>query len=546
MLHSRFRHAFASALAMVLLAHSFASAHYIWLRVEPGKGQGATTLRAFFNEDPEPDAAFTKYLKDLRLTVDGQTAPSELGTDSREARWLGKAPGLVDAERDLGVMTKGGKSYRLSYTARAQTEPVAAESKEAGDKLRVRLLKDGADTIQVLFQGKPVAKARIRLYPRNGEPTEIAADEKGQALVKGVSSGEISLWANHVDPTPGELTGKAFTETRYYATWTFTPTPSKSEADVFATLPAPAVNSFGGAVLGRWLYVYSGHTGKTHNYSVETTARHFRRLDLADRSKWEELPMPVGKDLQGVALVSDGRYLYRTGGMSAKNKPGEPEDLHSVADAAKFDPETKTWSDLRAMPEARSTHDAVVIGRKLYVVGGWTMQGDSSESTFPTTALVLDLDATEKGWKAIPQPFQRRALSIGEQGGKLYVLGGLVGGGMKVERRVDVYDPKSGQWTRGPDLPGVAKTDGFGTSAFNVGGRLYYSGMSGKVFGLSGDGKTWEAVGGLTRPRITHRLLPGPGGSLLAVGGNARGGQIGEIEALRVSPVPTPSGGAGR
>src|SRR5262249_22646376 len=62
----------------------------------------------------------------------------------------------------------------------------------------------------------------------------------------------------------------------------------------FATLPK-AVDSFGGAVLGEWLYVYGGHTGKVHKYSRETATKHFRRLNLRDRTTWEELPCgPAG------------------------------------------------------------------------------------------------------------------------------------------------------------------------------------------------------------------------------------------------------------
>lgn len=540
---NRFLVAFAVALA--LSASATARAHYIWLTVEPAESPGGSVLRAFFNEQPLLDPGFTKYVRDVQIRVEGQAVPSTLGEESRVAPWVGKAPLMVDAERDLGVMTKGGKSFRLFYTARAQTEPVAGTTQETADKLRVRLIQaEGPARVAVLFDGKPVARARVRVYPEVGEPTELATDDQGMATVAGLSQGEAALWANWVDSTPGEVRGDAFAETRYYATFTYAPsTPSTAIPTAFATLQEPAVNSFGGAVLGDWLYVYSGHVGSTHKYSVETTAKHFRRLNLKDRTTWEDLPM--GPDLQGVALVSDGRFLYRIGGMAARNLDGEEHDLRSVADFARFDPEARIWTDLAPMPEPRSTHDAVVIGRKVYVVGGWTMERASEDSGFPETALEFDLDHPESGWKAFPQPFRRRALSVGEQGGKLFAMGGLVGGGMKVDLRVDAYDPRSGRWSRGPDLPQGGRTEGFGTSAFQVAGRLYYSGASGRISRLTEKADAWEAVGAWSLPRITHRVLPGPEGTLLAVGGNANGKQTPVIEAVRLPSEGCPLPPAG-
>jgi hypothetical protein len=391
--------------------------------------------------------------------------------------------------------------------------------------------------VQVLFNAEPVAKARIKIYPEQGTPIELAADASGLASVEGLSEGKASLWANWNDGTPGELGGKEFAETRYYATLTVLP-GSKTAVDQsthFATMPDPAVNSFGAAVVGDWLYVYSGHVGRTHHYNSETTSKHFRRLNLHDRTTWEELPMD--KDLQGVALVSDGKRLYRTGGMAARNRQGDDHDLHSVADFACFDPTTKIWTALPAMPEPRSTHDSVIIGRTLYVAGGWTMQGASDESVFCKSALAFDLDSPDSGWRVVEQPFERRALAVGECDGKLVVMGGLVGGGMQVERRVDVYDPTTKLWSRGPDLPGSAKNEGFGPSAMNVDGRLYVSGASGTIFQLSEAGDTWLAAGSWVQPRITHRLVGGPDHHLFAVGGNFQGKQTPLIEWVPVKPT---------
>ena len=541
MTFSRIGKSFGLALAVATVLPQLAWAHFIWLRAEPAKEVGGKAeIQAFFNEQPEPDADFVKYTQKLALKVNGQTIASTQGEESRNASWVGHLPGAADTEHDLGVMTKGKKPYRLVYTARAQTGAASAKSKEAEDKLRARVIEvDDKNLVEVLFDGKPVAKARIKVYAANGETSETTAGDDGRAEIAGLGKETAGLWANHVDEKAGEKDGKAYEETRYYATLTFTPGPDYSETATaeqlapvthFATMPDPAVNSFGGAVLGDWLYVYSGHIGRTHRYNVETTAKHFRRLNLKDRKTWEDLPMD--KDLQGVALVSDGKALYRTGGMSALNPKDEDEDLKSVADFAKYDPETKTWTQLAPMPEPRSTHDSVVIGRTVYVVGGWTMKGSSEESDFLDSALAFDLDHPEAGWKKIKQPFKRRALSVGEQGGKLYVLGGLVGGGMTVQKAVDVYDPSAGTWSKGPELPGRGRFEGFGTSAIAVNGRLYYSGGSGVIYRLSKDGDVWETVGAWALPRITHRILPGPGGSLLAVGGSAKGDQTPVIESI--------------
>lgn len=519
-----------------------AQAHFIWLRIDAADEPGETTIQAFFNEEPDPDASFIKFVSDVPLTVDGRVVPSEMIDDAREARWAGRPPVMADAERDLGVTSRGGEAHRLYYTARAQTEAVAGRTAETGDKLRVRLAeRNGKPMIEAFFNGEPVPNARVKLYHDDGETAELLTDKRGRVEVESFTDGTIGLWVNHVDKTEGELDGEAYAETRYYATLTFTPAEvvlggkPALETTTFATFPDPAVNSFGGAVLGKWLYTYGGHVGETHVYNVNTTSKHFRRLNLEDGKTWEDLPM--GPDLQGLSLVSDGKFLYRVGGMVAKNQPGETDNLRSTAEFAKFDPETNTWTDMPPMPEPRSTHDAFILDRTLYVFGGWDMDGEIDESVFLDTAVAIDLDKPEAGWRSFPQPFQRRALSVAPHGGRLYVLGGLIGGGgLKVDRSVDIYDPATGEWTKGPDLPGRDRVEGFGPSGFDIDGRLYYSGMTGRIFRLNDAGDAWEAIGGWAIPRLTHRLLPGPGKTILAVGGAS--GALHQIGVIEAAPLP--------
>ncbi len=538
----------ALMLGTLLLSQGRASAHFLWVDGEPVAG-GATTIRVFLNETPEPGGPeFLRFVRELRPTVEGRPLAVRMASEAVEASWVGLLPPRIDAERDLGVRAKEGHSTRLVYSARLQSSAAKVGDPEAGASLRVRWVQGdaaGDGALQVLFDGKPLAKARIKLYPENGEAAESATDETGLAKVAGLAEGKAPLWANWVDGVAGEVGGKAFEETRYYATLTVCQVRTGGKT-AFAAMPTPAVNSFGGAVLEGWLYVYGGHVGKTHEYSVETTSRHFRRLNLGDRRTWEDLPM--GPDVQGVALVTDGRFLYRLGGMAARNASGEEHDLHSVADFARYDPEAKTWIDLTPLPVPRSTHDAIVMGRTIYAVGGWRMKGATEDAEYLPDTVAFDLDRPEAGWRSIPQPFRRRALSVAEAGGKLYVLGGLTDK-MDVRRGVDVYDPATGAWSAGPEIPAGHRQEGFGTSAFSVEGRPYFSGASGWIYRLDDLGTGWEAVGAWSMPRITHRLLAGPGRSLLAVGGNSGGKQVPLIESVTLPGVAgetSATGDAGR
>src|SRR5262249_54068892 len=145
-----------------------------------------------------------------------------------------------------------------------------------------------------------------------------------------------------------------------------------------------------------------------------------------------------------------------------------------------FDPATKQWQDLPDLPQGRSSHDAVVVGDKVVVVGGWTMNGAEKASDWQPSVLVLDLAHKPLKWEAVKQPFERRALTAAEYTGKVYVLGGLNKEG-RTELTVNVYDPANGTWTTGPDLPGPQR-NGFSTGACALGDRLYVSPADGKLY----------------------------------------------------------------
>jgi N-acetylneuraminic acid mutarotase len=300
-----------------------------------------------------------------------------------------------------------------------------------------------------------------------------------------------------------------------------------------APLPL-GIASFGAVVHDGSLYVYGGHTGKTHTYSLQGHTKGFFRVSLAKGGDWETLPSDAA--LQGLALVADSSGIYRIGGMTAKNKLGDAEDLHSVADVAKFDPATKKWTALPPLPAARSSHRAAIVDGKIYVFGGWQLNGDQKKATWPKSGLVLDLSAAKPQWKEVAQPFQRRAMEVIAFAGKVWAIGGLkVEGG--ISDRVDIFDPATGKWTSGPKVPGMP-ANGNGIAAAVANDCLCVAGMTGTIYGLNKAGESWQQVGKMPSPRIHHRLVNLDSTRLLVIAGATRDEHLKEVVAVQITPVP--------
>ena len=314
------------------------------------------------------------------------------------------------------------------------------------------------------------------------------------------------------------------------------PSLATSTSKIHKPLPE-SLTSFGAAVVDDYLYVFSGHSGVAHGFGKDLLVNHFRRIRFDDpRADWEELAMH--DSAQSTALVSDGDFLYRIGGLSFLDGEAEDEVLfNSTSYFTRYDLNEDKWSELPPLPIPRSSHDAAVLERKVYVVGGWNLQGEgSSDAPWHDKMHVFDLDDPDAGWQTFDGPgYQLRAISAAAHQGKLYVVGGISPTGFL--RKTSVYDPAQGEWTQGPDLFSDSSMTGFATSMFAVGGHLYCTGVSGVVYRLSNDGNAWEVADRLLFPRMFLRLLPVGVDRLIAVGGT--GGMIGRtaaIESLTVDP----------
>jgi N-acetylneuraminic acid mutarotase len=554
-MHPNYRRAhIAAACGLAVCASaSTARAHFLWLKKIEHEGKPHAFL--FFGENPADEAyhlperlAKTEV---WRRTPHGKRAKLDtigLDTDDRV--------GLISPAPDDGDILEATQQYGiygatlLVYYAKHIGAKTPQQLNSAGPSKELKLdicVRRNTDELQivVLWDGKPLPGAKVSVAVEDAEAVEKTTDNDGRLTIKPEGDGIVGVLANHLDKEhSGQLDGKDYKGCLHYASLTMNWADS-ADADERATpadksqagippLPEP-VSSFGAAVADGWLYVYGGHIGAEHEHSAANLSKSFRRVRIDGSGDWEVLPMQT--PLQGLALVAHGGKVYRVGGLNARNRTkADKEDLHSTAEFAQFDPASDKWSALTPLPTPRSSHNAVVIGKRLYVVGGWQLTGRSPGEWQPQ-ALGYDFTQPERGWQELPNPpFKRRALAIGAWQGKLVAIGGMNAEG-KVSQRVDLFDPTTDQWSRGPELPGAGLA-GFGGSACELDGELYASGLRGIVYRLSDSGSAWEEVARLDKPRFFHQLLPASDGRLVAVGGASRKGHLADVEFIDVSNKP--------
>lgn len=536
-----------------------ANAHFLWLTRHNDQ------LQVHFSETAAPGEpellAKVRGAKAWSVTSAGARQLALNAADAALTAEVGDAgDALLALRHDYGVLDRGDEPFFLRYYAK--TGPPLGHASwsrvSCSDLLELEAVPQataqGQVRILVLWKKQPLKGAEVKISAPGSETVRLESDEQGSVTFSAAKAGQCAVLIRHVEPRKGRHQDREYGSVRHYSSLTFTitdgdagrPSQAPTQTKVNSLLPAlPAlpepVTSFGAAVLKDTLYVYGGHTGDPHDYSRATQANTLWQLSLSpgeSQPAWKSAG--EGPGLQGLAMVACEGKLYRIGGFQAKNPEGEEHDLWSQAAVTCYDPQAAAWSPMPELPQPRSSFDAAVLGKAIYVIGGWQLRGDQPR-LWSETAYRLDPTRPDPQWEPLPAPpFQRRALAVAAHGGKLFAIGGMSKDGGP-STRVDVYDPAARSWSRGPDLPG-AGIEGFGCSAFAVGGRLYVTTLGGKLHGLNHAQDSWDVVRDLPRGRFFHRLLPLGERGLLAVGGaNREQGHVAEIDAISVE-LPASSG----
>jgi N-acetylneuraminic acid mutarotase len=127
------------------------------------------------------------------------------------------------------------------------------------------------------------------------------------------------------------------------------------------------------------------------------------------------------------------------------------------------------WSDGPDLPSPVSEHSAVILGEKIYIIGG----EDLIEGGRTNIVRVFDIKSNQ--WSiAPPLPVPLDHSGVSTDGSRIYVVGGFSGtGGKEPTDSLFIYDPKTNQWQEGNRMPeprGALTADFINGLLYAVGG----------------------------------------------------------------------------
>jgi hypothetical protein len=522
--------------------------HFLWL--VPQKDNGSS-VQLYFSEGPEPDnpklleklancttQAFTSNEASATVPLSFSEDRSQLGAAHRGATaWSLNHLYGVHGRETKNLIRYTALSIPCGWAGMSSQDRV--KMPETGIQATVQY--DGHMLeIQLHNDGKPASGLVVEMQSPNDQRT-LVADATGMIRVDEIRPGVAALRCLQSDATLGVHEGVAYQAVNHYTTISFR-VPELKQAMVATSagvgieaLPEP-VTSFGAATDGTSLYVYGGHTGSAHSYSHEEQFNRLIRWDLPGERAWKTIA--TGPHVQGNALLPWKNGVILLGGFNAENATGEKARLVSVAGVAHYDSTAEQWESLPDLPEPRSSTDATVLGDTIYVVGGWTMNGKSSETKWLKTGWKLSLgaDKAHRKWEAIADPpFERRAMAVIAHAGKVFVIGGMGSDGGPTTA-CNLYDPASDQWSEIDSIAGVAM-NGFGAAAAEVDGRLIVTTEDGSIQRWDAEHERWEIIGCIPTGRFFHRMLPLPDHRVVLLGGaNMDVGKFDEAEIITLSP----------
>lgn len=223
------------ALLCALLTASSASAHYLWVSIDPAAGPNGAA-RIFFEEGPA--AGDGHYLDPILAsnttwvrTIDEPKGKRVTVSDTKKDkfRWLQtgpleqKRPRSVDAYGKFGVYRYGKTDVLLHYYARVLDVSEHEHLHELGRAEQMALDIEPHDfgsrmTLKVLWKNEPAAGRTIYVRGPKGFRKNLKTDKEGKATFETEHNGRYLFRTNVELNEAGQDGGKDYSLIRHHAT----------------------------------------------------------------------------------------------------------------------------------------------------------------------------------------------------------------------------------------------------------------------------------------------------------------------------------------
>lgn len=284
-------------------------------------------------------------------------------------------------------------------------------------------------------------------------------------------------------------------------------------------------------VLDNKIWILGGYTTHVH------TSRSCHTFDptTLEWTRIQDLPSAISH----VNAVVDNRRIWFAGGFKDRIKvpPNPSIKDHCVAEVWHYDIDIDRYTAAPLLPGKRGGGGLALIGRQLHYIGGLEPDRDTDSADH----WVMDLDELERGigqWRVgpAPMPKPRNQFSTIVYDNQIYLIGGQFhhDSCQLDQPDVDIYDPDTDSWSKGPDLPkGHSHSEG---GTFVHDGRIYMVGghttpkgghkaIDPDILALTPGESAWELVGKLPVPLSSPaaRII---NGKFYVIGGSLDGGSV--------------------
>jgi uncharacterized GH25 family protein len=260
------------AAACIVTMTATASAHFVWISVEKDSS-GQPTAHVWFSELAEPDSADLldkiATTKVWSRTADGKTTTLKLTkhVEGNGGAWI--APVAADtkalsASIKYGVLTRREQTFLLNYYAKyLEATPATLKALGRDESLPLDVVPHAGEkgiTLEVLYQGKPVAGSEVVIFDPASNQIDAKTDDSGKVALDTTRPGLYSIRAKWVVMEAGKEGDKEYPQVNNYCT-------------VALRVPGPA-----------------GAAGKATPTSKQLTAAELLREARESRAVWDNLP----------------------------------------------------------------------------------------------------------------------------------------------------------------------------------------------------------------------------------------------------------------